>query len=251
MSSPDVEAARAFVCGTGRPLERHRLAALCGSPVSPVLDALAPYRNEDGGFGHALEPDVRAPHSEPIAALAALDVLAEVNALDHVWVSDLAGWIETIALDDGGIPFLLPAGERYPRGPWMQSGRGGSHLTFGLAAKLHEAARSTRWLKQATGWCWSKLEGGGEVGPYTLRFALDFLDAVPEPRRADAAIERLGNAQSPTVHRRADRGGPRSSHGRAATRRRLDLRLARLVTRAGGGVARDRHLPGARGPRRP
>ena len=34
-------------------------------PAEPVIEALRGYRNPDGGFGHALEPDVRCPSSQP------------------------------------------------------------------------------------------------------------------------------------------------------------------------------------------
>src|SRR5437588_499975 len=71
----DVDSAERFMLATARLLDRHRLAVvLHGAPVTPVLDALRAYRNPDGGFGHALEPDVRAPESEPAATLHALEV---------------------------------------------------------------------------------------------------------------------------------------------------------------------------------
>jgi hypothetical protein len=44
-----------------------------------VLNAVRAYCNPDGGFGHALEPDVRAPQSEPTATLRALDTLIELG----------------------------------------------------------------------------------------------------------------------------------------------------------------------------
>lgn len=48
------------VLANARLLDRHRLAVLLhGAPVAPVLDALRAYRNPDGGFGHALEPESR------------------------------------------------------------------------------------------------------------------------------------------------------------------------------------------------
>src|SRR5918992_2546444 len=73
----DLEAARQFIESTARVLERHQLAVLLDDgPIEPVLTALKAYQNADGGFGHALEPDVRCPGSQPSAALSALDVLA-------------------------------------------------------------------------------------------------------------------------------------------------------------------------------
>jgi len=45
-----------------------------------VLAALVPYQNHDGGFGHALEPDLRAPASSVIATVTALAVLRQIGA---------------------------------------------------------------------------------------------------------------------------------------------------------------------------
>src|SRR5829696_9134874 len=116
----DIAAAETFVLANARLLDRHRLAALLhGAPVAPVLDALRAYRNPDGGFGHALEPDVRAPESEPAAVLHALEVLAGIDALDDPMVTDAAAWIAAIAalrgrIDaDGSIP--VPGGTENER----------------------------------------------------------------------------------------------------------------------------------------
>src|SRR4051812_20023188 len=117
--SVDIQSAERFVLSNARLLDRHRLAVLLhGAPVAPVLAALRAYRNSDGGFGHALEPDVRAPESEPASVLHALDVLAEVGALGDPMVADAAAWVAAIADPDGGVPFVLPTAAAYPHAPW-------------------------------------------------------------------------------------------------------------------------------------
>lgn len=188
--STDVAAAEHFLFANARLLERHRAAVLLhGAPVGPVLDVLRAYRNPDGGFGNALEPDVRAPESEPVATLAALDVLAEIGALDDPMVTDAAAWIASIADPDGGVPFVLPTAAAHPRAPWMVPSAGGSHLTFALAAALWKADAGEPWRRRATEWCWAKLENSEELSAYWVKFSLDFLDHVPEQSRASAAIE--------------------------------------------------------------
>jgi len=47
-----------------------------------VLTALAAYQNEDGGFGHALEPDAWNPHSAPIQTWVAMEILREIGFTD-------------------------------------------------------------------------------------------------------------------------------------------------------------------------
>jgi hypothetical protein len=188
----DVASAEQFVFANGRLLDRHRLAVLLhDAPVAPVLDALRAYRNPDGGFGHALEPDVRAPESEPTATLQALEVLASVGALDDPMVGDAADWVDTIAGPDGALPFVMPTAARAPHAPWMVPHDGGSHLTFAIAGALWEAGSPAPWLARATAWCWAKLEGTDELSAYFVKFSLDFLDRVPDEPRARAALERL------------------------------------------------------------
>jgi len=47
-----------------------------GAPARNVWDALAAYRNMDGGFGRALEPDFRLPGSSPLATTIAFEYLS-------------------------------------------------------------------------------------------------------------------------------------------------------------------------------
>jgi hypothetical protein len=188
----NVSSAERFMFATARLLDRHRLAVLLhGAPVAPVLAALRAYRNPDGGFGHALEPDVRSPESEPTAALHAMEVLSEIGALQDPMVADSAAWVATIADPGGGVPFVLPTAAAHPHAPWMVPSDGGSHLTFAIAAALSRAGSGEPWLTRATAWCWAKLDRPDELSAYTVKFALNFLDAVPDHARATAAVERL------------------------------------------------------------
>jgi hypothetical protein len=62
--SDRIDRARDFVLRNARLLERQRFAhRFDGAPRDGVIAALAAYQNEDGGFGNALEPDKRTPHS--------------------------------------------------------------------------------------------------------------------------------------------------------------------------------------------
>jgi hypothetical protein len=188
----DIDAVERFVLANARLLDRHRLAVLLhGKPGASVLDALRAYRNPDGGFGHALEPDVRAPESEPSSTLHALVVLAELGALDDPMVTEAAAWIATIAEPDGGVPFMLPTAAAHPHAPFLAPSDGGSFLTFALTGVLWEAGSTEPWLGRASDWCWARLQSPDDLGAYGTKCALDFLDRVPDQSRADAAIERL------------------------------------------------------------
>jgi len=196
--SIDIEAARQFIHTNGRLIDRHRLATMLdGASVEPLLIALRAYRNPDGGFGHALEPDVRCPGSQPAATLQALEVLVDAGATDDAMLTDAADWLVAVAEPDGGVTTVLPSAEGHPRAPWMEPSTGSGFLTYALAGKLWQAGSDTPWLERATQWCWDQLEGDEEAGGYTVKFAIDFLDAVPDPPRAAAALERLRPALGP------------------------------------------------------
>ena len=188
----DIAAAERFVLANARLLDRHRTAlVLHDAPAEPVLAALRAYRNPDGGFGHGLEPDVRAPESEPSATLHALEMLHELSRLDDPMVADAAAWVATVAEPDGGVPFMLPTAAASPHAPFLTPSPGASFLTFALAGMLIRAGSEEPWLRDATAWCWANLEHPDEMGAYAVRCALVFLDAHPDEQRAAAVIERL------------------------------------------------------------
>jgi hypothetical protein len=190
--SVDVAAAERFIFANARLLDRRRVAVLLhGEDAEPALDALRAYRNPDGGFGHALEPDVRAPGSEPAATLHALEVLAELSALGDPMVAQAAAWIARVAEPDGGVPFVLAGAARHPHAPWMVASEGGSQLTFALAGLLSGAGAANAWLARAVDWCWARLEGREQPGGYAVKFALCFLDAVSDDERARACVQTL------------------------------------------------------------
>lgn len=73
--------AREYLLHQARPLEaaRYRFHFEAGS-AGEVLAALAAYKNDDGGFGRALEPDLRTPASSALATSVAFQIMDEVRA---------------------------------------------------------------------------------------------------------------------------------------------------------------------------
>jgi hypothetical protein len=196
----DLAAAERFIWSAARLVDRHRYALLfADGPAELVVEALRGYRNADGGFGHALEPDLRGPGSQPAPTLQALEILSEAGAMGGELARDARSWIARIAEPDGGIPSVLPGYEGYPHAPWFQPGPG-SVLTLALAAVLHAGGvTDDEWLARATDWCWRSIEAAEQPGGYWLKFACAFLDAVPDEERARAAISSLGTRVGPSA----------------------------------------------------
>jgi hypothetical protein len=188
----DYKAAEDFIWSAARLVDRHRYSMLfADGPPEAVIDALSGYRNPDGGFGHALEPDLRCPGSQPSPTLYALEILNEAGAADGEMAREARAFIASIAEADGGLPFVLTGFEKYPHAPWFQPGPG-SIVTLALAAACHAGGvTGDAWLERATDCCWRQIETTEQPGGYWLKYALAFLDAVPDEQRARAAIASL------------------------------------------------------------
>jgi hypothetical protein len=196
----DRAAAENFIWSAARLVDRHRYSLLFhGGPAEPVIDALRGYRNPDGGFGHALEPDLRSPESQPAPTLYALEILNEAGAADGELARAARAWVAQVAAPDGGIPSVLPGFDAYPHAPWFQP-EPGSVLTLALAAVSHAGGvTNDEWLDRATGWCWRAIETHEQPGGYWLKFACAFLDVAPDEHRARAALESLATRVDPTA----------------------------------------------------
>jgi hypothetical protein len=195
----DLTAARRFLHASARVLDLHRTAHLLDDgSAGKVVDALRAYRNDDGGFGHGLEPDVRDPHSQTSATMTALGILAELGADDGHLLAGAMRWLEGIANADGGLPTVLPTAAAFPAAPWMVPSAESGFLTYPTVAALQRLGASSLWLERATQWCWRTLETSESPAAYTVKFGLVFLDATHERDRAEAVIDRLG------THLRAD-----------------------------------------------
>jgi hypothetical protein len=196
----DRTAAETFIWSTARLVDRHRYAMLfADGPAEPVLAALRGYQNPDGGFGHALEPDLRCPGSQPGPTLYALEILEEAGMLGSDMGAAARAWLARVADPDGGLNVVLPGYEAYPHAPWWTP-EPGSFLTFGLAAVLHAGGvEEDEWLARATDWSWAAIERERHPSAYWLKYACAFLDSAPDGDRARAALGRLASTVDPTA----------------------------------------------------
>jgi hypothetical protein len=142
---PDIDRILDFITSNARLLDRHRaeLAIGRGAPEAAVA-VLAGYRNADGGFGWALEPDLRAPASQPVAALHAFEVFEEVAPLTSPMAAGLLDWLDAVALPGGAVPFALPGGASAGSAPMWGAADTTSpslHMTTVVLSIAHRVAR--------------------------------------------------------------------------------------------------------------
>ncbi|MBP6787275.1 MAG: hypothetical protein KA170_06795 [Candidatus Promineofilum sp.] len=121
LSSDQFERAADYLRHEARPLERALFAhAFEGGGRTAVLAALVPYQNDDGGFGRALEPDMRAPASSVVATTMAFDILRRVGATEETsgLPAALVYLIDNYDAETGRWPIISPAVEEAPHAPW-------------------------------------------------------------------------------------------------------------------------------------
>jgi hypothetical protein len=191
-----LEAAAGFLWRSGRLLDRYRFAhRFLGGERTPVLAALAAYQNPDGGFGNALEPDLRGPASQPEPVEVAFWVLDELDAMDHPMVAAACDWLASVSTDEGGVPFVLPSALAHPRAPWWQTEPDPPAAlvpTAAIAGLLHKHRVDHPWGRGATAFTWRAVEAMTEPGAYEIRSVLPFLEHVDDRDRAEAAFRRVG-----------------------------------------------------------
>lgn len=169
------EKAGNFIYRNARPLDLARWQYhFEGGSREVVLNALAAYQNEDGGFGHALEADCFNPNSSPIQTWAATEILREAGVTDpkNPMIQKILRYLESGAdFDDLQKQWLntVPSNNEYPCAVWWKyDDEKGSRFEYnptaclaGFAIKYAEADSSLYQMaceiaKQAAEWFLAK-----------------------------------------------------------------------------------------------
>jgi hypothetical protein len=190
-------AGRDFIIREGRLLER-RLFAACfeAGPAEGVVDVLRGYRNDDGGFGHGLEPDKRCPASLPIDVEVAIQALVTAGATELSLARDACDYLAKVAADadqGGAVPLAFDVIEAYPRAEhWTDwTYVPGFNPTAGLVGRLRALGVEHPWVDQAAQWCWAQLDQELPDEVHSLSEVLVFLEHAPERQRAESAAIRV------------------------------------------------------------
>jgi hypothetical protein len=199
MSGIDLAAVSSFMAKHARILDRRRFELLIGqADPSAVLAALRAYRNPDGGYGHGLEPDLRASESQPAAALHAFEVFAEVAPFTAPEAVELCDWLDSVALPNGGLPFALPIEDPGGSAPFWANADPkvfSLQITSIVAANANRVAAhdsavaAHRWLARATSCCLAAIDAlDAAPAAYELAFVVRFVDSVHDREAAAPAL---------------------------------------------------------------
>ncbi|MER8039551.1 hypothetical protein [Streptomyces hydrogenans] len=193
--SPLARAER-FVWLTARVLEQRRFAYhFLRGGADPVEAALTAYLDEDGGYGHALEPDLRGPVSQPLHTAHALRVLDSIGRCGGLRVERICRYLTSVSTHEGALPAIHPSQRAYPSAPFVPvvDDPAGELLSTGpVVGTLHRNQVWHAWLFRATEFCWTAVESLEKSHPYEVHAAVAFLDSAPDRPRAEAAADRLG-----------------------------------------------------------
>jgi hypothetical protein len=199
----DLDSARDFMAEHARLLDRRRFGVVVdGDRPEGALAALSAYRNDDGGYGWGLEPDLRSTSSQPGPALHAFEVFEDVLPATSGAALELCDWLDSVTLADGGLPFALRLDDRAGTAPfWAEADPSTASLqiTAIVAENAHRVAAgdpavaSHPWLERATDYCLDAIESLDET-PFALQlaFSVRLLDAIHDRHpRAKKALAKL------------------------------------------------------------
>lgn len=193
--------AKDFIYRHARLIDRRRYEYWFeGGSGEAVIRALAAYQNEDGGFGNALEPDIRCPYSQPVPAEVALMTMLEVNQFDETVFRKLIGYLQSITKPDGGLPFVHPNIAEYPHAPWWEPSRDrmptmnptGNIIGLLYKQTYDPTVVNEDWFVKCVDYIWRTLEQ--EQAPDGYHEALQwlgFLTHTPERERAIPYLAKL------------------------------------------------------------
>jgi hypothetical protein len=184
-----------FIWANARLLERAVFAyRFEGGPGSHVVDVLRTYQNPDGGFGHALEPDLRAPESHPLFMEFALGTLHECGLRDAEMTLKACDFLALHADLELGIPALFPSSQHYPHAAhWNNPAATQPSLDrlIGLVGLANGQGLQHPWLSQAVEGCLQKTATLAFDDAHTLLMAFCLLESVAEERPVEALFSRL------------------------------------------------------------
>jgi hypothetical protein len=199
--TPDFDAAEGFLAAHARVLDRRAFQRLFArGAAGPVRDAVAAYRNADGGFGYGLEPDCRAAASQPAAVEMALRIMHACDAWDERLAREAVDWLAAVAPAEGGAAFVEASVSQGPHAPWWvpEDGHPASLIQTGqIAGLLYARGVAHPWLDRAAEVMWSRIGQLTGAGGYELIGVVSFLDQVPDRRRAEAALEQVAPLLAP------------------------------------------------------
>ena len=193
-----------FIYQNARHLERAIFEATFHDGSTQRITAiLRSYQNDDGGFGHALEPDLRAPSSQPLFMEFALHTLYECRLRDYEMAQRACDFLMRHADPERGVPTLLEGAAAAPRAahwdspsatePWLPR-------IIGLVGMFFWPGVRHPWLRDAVQRSLDHIASTDFDDAHTLLTAFTLLDAVSAERDVSELFNKLAQALPSASH---------------------------------------------------
>jgi len=185
--------ARRFIHTQARLVERLLFAVRFeNASPSTVGRVIAACQNADGGLGHALEPDLRCPESQPLFAEVGLSALHDAGWRDQELSLAICAFLEGVSDARGLVPAILPNALESPHaGHWSAAGGPDLNPTAGICGLLHFQGIRHPWLDRATESCCQLLLDSPPKEAHTLLSATHLVEHLPEREMAEQIAERI------------------------------------------------------------
>jgi len=216
LSRAAFDRARRFLKTQARPLDRALFEyRFEGGSAEAVRTALSAYQNDDGGFGHALEPDLRTPSSSALATGIGLRILVELDVpADHPMVRAAVVYLRSTYDLESKVWRVIPVDANdHPHAPWWHDEAGSLARTFDgfvlipraeLVASLYHygALVPSGWLQDVAEDVVRALEAQqplGTGGGDDLAYAIELAEAEALPADLRARLVQRIRASLPVV----------------------------------------------------
>ncbi|MBT5832326.1 MAG: hypothetical protein HOH77_19215 [Candidatus Latescibacteria bacterium] len=121
LTSEAFDRAKTFIQTQARPLEQTLFAFhFENGSQDAVLTELSKFQHDNGGFGHALEPDCRMPDPSPLTTTVAFQIMRDINTPpDHPLIAKgIQYFLDTYDTQYQRWHWTLEAMNEHPRAPW-------------------------------------------------------------------------------------------------------------------------------------
>lgn len=170
-----------YIINSARPVDRNLFELQEGSgDGSRLFEALADFQNGDGGFGHALEPDLRTPESSALATSVAFQYLVAAGApsSEPLVSSGIRCFVNSLGDSRDHWQSIPPSTDDHPAAPWWDYQR---------------SLQSTEWGNPSA-----------EILGYFLKYAELVDDESLLARLTERAFLRLSGIDEPEFHELLD-----------------------------------------------
>lgn len=141
-----------------------------------VIKCIEAFQNDDGGFGHGIEPDFWSPYSSPMASWAAGQILMDIEAKPELnVVQKLVNYLEHSYMHEKKMwPPVMPSNNEYPHAPWWHwTENVQGNWSYNPSAEL--AGFLLHWSPPGT--------SSAEIGWETIKDAADYIMEADEMDR--------------------------------------------------------------------